>query len=129
MSTIKPVTIPREVADAIEYLRTDEGDGSTYSNEMIALLYADITISGDAAVTLRKVPFDTLMRALLDGYERELTEGEAREQAHKDIRDYFVRVDTLGWLTAKEAVRFTLDTLGIVIPGVNAPETEVTANV
>lgn len=135
MSTIKPVTIPREVADAIEYLRTDEGGGSTYSNEMIALLYADITISGYAAVTLRKIPFDTLMRALLDGYERELTEEEAREKALDNIRSYYawlgerercegVRLNgnPFEFIRAKAAIRITLNALGTEISGINDAE-------
>ncbi|WP_419884883.1 hypothetical protein [Paenibacillus sp. B-A-8] len=126
MSTNKPVTIPREVADAIEYLRTDEGDGVTYSNERIALIYADTTYSGGTTTILRKIPFDTLMRALLDGYERELTEEEKREQAYASILASYVHHEdeahedySCGYC---DGVEETLEALGVKVPGVNAPE-------
>ncbi|WP_342480471.1 hypothetical protein NST07_26000 [Paenibacillus sp. FSL L8-0340] len=95
---------------------------------MIALLYADINISGDAAVTLRKIPFDTLMRALLDGYERELTEEEVREKTLEDIAGKYARVcdGYSGYETSDEDIAFSdgmvfvLDALNIKIPEVNA---------
>lgn len=122
---IKQVTIPREVADAIENLR--KGDvTSAFSNSDIAYKYADTSDRGVTATAIRKIPFDTLMRALLDGYERELTEEEAREKSYADIRfmyDYHENEafeDYSGGYC--DGVEYTLSTLGIVIPGINDAE-------
>ena len=135
MSTIKPVTIPHEVADAIETLRRDSASDPAFDNEGIAHAYVTESYVGPIALNLRKIPFDTLMRALLDGYERELTEEEAQEQRFAVVRQYY-RQQRDAWFnggnhhTAPYAIEQCLTLAGIAIPGVNAPEeTEVTANV
>jgi hypothetical protein len=129
-ATIKPVTIPHEVADAIEILRSAGRDNESLIYEVINPTRG----YNDTLTHLRSIPFDTLMRALLDGYERELTEEEAREQAYAYLRmmyachyDEACEAYSDGYC---DGVEYTLNTLGIVIPGINnTPETEVAANV
>jgi hypothetical protein len=126
MITIEPVTIPREVADRIESLRSSER-----SNEYICEL---ATRTGGAVPVatrdLHKISFDTLPTALVVGYERELTEEEKRKQAYSAVRAQYRKADD-GWddwdSGCTWAIEFVLNTLGIVIPGVN--DTEVSANV
>lgn len=138
MSEVKPVTIPHEVADTIETLRRDSASNPAFDNEGIAHAYVTETYVGPIALNLRKIPFDTLMRALLDGYERELTEEEAREQAYGSLRQMYARHYDDAFEDYSEGfcegVVTALTTLDILIPGINevinnAEETEVTANV
>ncbi|ETT40913.1 hypothetical protein C162_26685 [Paenibacillus sp. FSL R7-269] len=122
MSEVKPVTIPHEVADTIETLRRDSASNPAFDNEGIAHAYVTETYVGPIALNLRKIPFDTLMRALLDGYERELTEEERREKAYADIREMYRdtlaegRQTDIAYATGME---YVLDALGIGIPGIN----------
>lgn len=111
-------TIPCEVADVIEDLRVD-----TYSNEEIV----SFALNNDGSVVhskLNLISFDTLMSALVNGYERELTE----EQKHAKIAQVYAEHKRgAGFYgTADEddiyadGIKFTLDTIGIQIEGVNA---------
>jgi hypothetical protein len=139
MSTNKPVTIPHDVANAIETLRRESASDPAFDNEGIAHAYVTESYVGPIALNLRKIPFDTLMRALLDGYERELTEEEKREQVYAKIREAYVKHArregdySRGEQDSAHAdgIVFTLNALGIVIPSVNseADDTEVAANV
>lgn len=135
MNEVKPVTIPHDVADTIEYMRRDSADATPLSNEGIAHVYVTESYVGPAAIKLRSIPFDTLMRALLDGYERGLTEEEEREKAIASLRDYYgflreqegiARIQTRGnpleFMRAQNAIRITLNTFDIVIPGINDAE-------
>lgn len=130
------VTIPREVADAIETLRSGAACIPVRDNAYICEL-AMHTGGGVPVATevLRQIPFDMLMRALLDGYERELTEEEKREQAIADVYQEVV-FGPLRYATSEEqdayadGILFALQAFGIDIPGVNTPhETEELANV
>ncbi|WP_342439272.1 hypothetical protein NSS79_10365 [Paenibacillus sp. FSL L8-0436] len=122
---IKPVTIPREVADAIETLRRDSASDPAFDNEGIAHAYVTESYVGPIALNLRKIPFDTLMRALLDGYERELTEEEKRAQSATYVKHRYLEALEfadedelqLGFING---ARFVLDEFGITIEGVNA---------
>lgn len=71
----KPVIIPAEVADAIERLRED----CAFTNwSFIELISNDSPkIHQRAHARLRSIRFDTLLAALINGYERELTGGRA----------------------------------------------------
>lgn len=116
---IKPVTIPREVADAIERFRSSGSD-----NERI--LYAVVNPTrdyNDMLTHLRQIPFDTLLSALVNGYERELTEEEKREQAYADIHAIYVHHYDTAFETYSDGycdgIEYVLNTLGIVIPGIN----------
>lgn len=130
-ATIKPVTIPREVADAIEILRSAGRDNESLIYEVINPTRG----YNDTLTHLRSIPFDTLMRALLDGYERELTEEEEREKAIASLRDYYgwlreqegiarMRIggSPLEFMRAQNAIRITLNTFDIVVPGINDAE-------
>ena len=135
MNEVKPVTIPREVADAIETLRDPE-TGHAFSNaEIVSVALKTGGGLHRDTVALQKIPFDTLLTALVNGYERELTEEEAREKALSDIRANYTWYDAAAseesrmfngdptrHMLAMYAIRDTLNTLGIDIPGVNIPE-------
>ncbi|MEK5414328.1 hypothetical protein [Paenibacillus sp. FSL L8-0708] len=128
MTTIKPVIIPREAADRIEGLRS-----SALSNERIV----DVYVSEGRGTPLstrgiRSISFDTLLTALVVGYERELTEEEERDIAIASLRDYYgwlgeqagyaqMRIggNPLEFKRTQNAIRLTLNTLGTIIPGIN----------
>lgn len=120
------VTIPHDVADAIETLRRDSASDPAFDNEGIAHVYVTESYVGPIALNLRKIPFDTLMRALLDGYERELTEEEKREQACASISFIYAHHENEAHEEYSggfcDGIEYAIDALGIVIPGVNAPE-------
>ncbi|MEK3697987.1 hypothetical protein NYE33_13565 [Paenibacillus sp. FSL R10-2199] len=70
------------------------------------------------------------MRALLDGYERELTEEEQAYVRIAEAYDYCANGRGARSHAAQDSayaqgIKFTLNTLNIVIPGVN--DTEVRA--
>lgn len=119
------VTIPAEVADAIEYFRNRGVGLPAWSNESIIDLVINSAAPNKKTDALRSIPFDTLLSALVNGYEREQTE---EERAHAAIRKLYVRhalgsdgyEATLLSKAHADGVKFTLDTLGIKIEGVNA---------
>lgn len=116
-------TIPNEVADAIEYLRNGGVFETPYTNKEIISGVFNRTSS--SFVTLSTIPFDTLMTALVNGYERELTE---EQRAHADIRREYERhihgrgkYETEGKDFAyADGMMYAVVTLGIQIEGVNA---------
>ncbi|OMC96260.1 hypothetical protein MKX34_24155 [Paenibacillus sp. FSL R5-0636] len=116
MTTIKPVTIPREAADRIEGLRS-----SALSNERIVDVYVSEGRGTPPSTRgIRSISFDTLLSALVNGYERELTEEEARELAYEELREiYATPPQSMFARGFDEGLIFTLNTLGIVIPGIN----------
>lgn len=121
-------TIPNDVADAIEELR--EKPGALDNARIIELAMPSRTsIAIDKTVdAIRSIPFDTLMAALVNGYERELTEEQI---AHAKIRNrhkaelitarfsghYGARQENVAFA---DGIKFTLDALGIKVSGVNA---------
>lgn len=122
MSNVVKPTIPAEVADAIEKARFSHWD-----NERIAyyVLNPDHTAMGLAP--LRSIPFDTLLAALVNGYEREMTEEERRlERERKLARDYSYHRGCAGQYSIAESdeafadgIKYALDTIGVKIEGVN----------
>ncbi|MCY9532915.1 hypothetical protein M5X04_26765 [Paenibacillus alvei] len=111
---MKP-TIPNEVADVIEYLRSDK----KWSNQQIIECRNIAREEIEAVRILRKVPFDTLMAALVNGYERELTEEQRHQKIREMYREYgeYLEIRDFG---AREGMRRVLSVLGIQIEGVNA---------
>lgn len=119
------VTIPAEVADLIGNMR-----GAGYTSEEISRVAMGNTSVPYYHEVLTKITFDTLLAALVNGYEREMTEEEEERvaRAHAAIRKLYVRhalgsdgyEATLLSKAHAEGVKFTLDTLGIQIEGVNA---------
>lgn len=117
-------TIPNEVADVIENLRDPES-GHIFSNAEIAsvALRTGGGLPLDTKI-LQTISFDTLMAALVNGYERELTE----EQRHQKIKEQYelYRLCAGHYDTSHEdaahadGIRHTLNMLGIQIEGVNA---------
>lgn len=114
------VTIPAEMAELIGNMR-DAG----YTNEEISRIAMGNTAVPYYHEVLTQIPFDTLLAALVNGYEREQTE---EERAHAAIRKLYVRhalgsdgyEATLLSKAHADGVKFTLDTLGVKIEGVNA---------
>ncbi|MCG7407752.1 hypothetical protein MH117_09980 [Paenibacillus sp. ACRRX] len=114
-------TIPNEVADVIEAMRVDP----QYDNSRIVsvALRTGGAVS-HATTVLQTISFNALLSALVNGYEREMTE----EQKHSRIlRVYTDHTDGVGDFSSKNedaiyavGIKFTLDTLGIQIEGVNA---------
>lgn len=110
-------TIPNEVADLIEDLRND-----SFSNEDIVHLRNDV--GSIHRFSLNSISCDTLMAALVNGYEREMTE----EQRHQKIKDRYelYRSCAGNYDTGREdeahadGIRYTLNMLDIKIEGVNA---------
>ncbi|MFE4202084.1 DUF1642 domain-containing protein [Aneurinibacillus aneurinilyticus] len=120
------VVIPREVAEAIEYLR---GNG-IYNKYILA---NSLESYGDTRCNIRQTVFKfaekdflTLANAVLNGYTVEQTPEDK-------VREYFERLrkeeqpscgncveDRVRASVACQAVEFTLNTLGIKIEGVNA---------
>lgn len=117
MSNVNRPTIPAEVADTIEGLR-DPRNGPEFSNEKI-LTWA---IEGDSAIVtmLRKIPFDTLLAALVNGYEREKPPEDAR---HVELRkEYVWRNGCVSEYSIgmADGIRYAVAMLGVKIEGVNA---------
>ena len=130
------VIIPREVADAIERLRLKQ-----YTNANLALLaFRDDPSVGrwtDDAQAIRDYAQengDDFLRALLDGYKRELTAEESIADIYRNLTE-FARMerglyngDPARYTVAAQTLKRVLGLLGIEIPGVNAPETEERAH-
>lgn len=110
----KPI-IPNEVADVIEYLRSDK----KWSNQQIIECRNIAREEIEAVRILCKVPFDTLMAALVNGYERELTEEQRRQKIREMYHEYVYCLDSRN-LGIRKGIRDTLSILGIQIEGVNA---------
>jgi len=122
-------TIPREVANAIECLRIDR-----FASNADVLDYAK-TITGAKAMHLRSIPFDTLLAALINGYNVELTSEEAaekeRQEAYDKIRSGYgekrrkqrttCSVALENWYEGyADGIRFAVRTLKLDIPEVSA---------
>lgn len=131
------VTIPRDVANMIEALRSDDHYGPARDNEYICEL-AMRTGGGVpiATSTLRKIPFDMLLQALVNGYEREKEPYEAVRALYRGLVESERKAlgiygsDPYQYAFAARTVQRTLNALKIAIPGVNAPEeTEEPAHV
>lgn len=111
-------TIPNEVADVIEHLRDRAAFDPAYTNEDIISSVFDPSTSSRFD-TLRTVPFDTLMAALVNGYERELTEEQRKQKIREMYREHGYCLGS-GNLGIRKGIRDTLSILGIQIEGVNA---------
>ncbi|MCU6709289.1 hypothetical protein M6D81_11285 [Paenibacillus sp. J5C_2022] len=116
--------IPRDVAKAFGYLRS-QGYTSYGITDHAA------TGSGEMAVLLRSIPLDTLMAALVNGYEIELTAEEEHQKALEKVRDKYMskRSDArrYEWMSERlaskqtgfaDGIQYTLRTLNIDIPEV-----------
>lgn len=117
-------TIPNEVADAIEYLRSNDVFDTPYTNEDLVSGIFDPSMSSSTFITLRSIPFNTLMAALVNGYEREMTEEQKHAKIAQEYAEYVRGAGHYGTLDEDaiyaDGIRFTLNTLGIQIEGVNA---------
>ncbi|MFW5434286.1 hypothetical protein [Paenibacillus apiarius] len=112
-------TIPNEVADAIEFFRVPPvDDAHSYSNAEII----EVALSGEEGShegALTSFDFDTLMAALVNGYEREMTE-EQRKQKVRGVYRELEECNTLYDVGIRRGIRTALGIFGITIEGVNA---------
>lgn len=119
--TVTLPTIPKEVADAIEAARKQ----GVCTGTIIDVRNDDFTLAEVSGAVLRLISFDTLMSALVNGYVVEKSAEELEREAHAKLRESYKRSWQLGWSTSysegrADGIRFTLETLGIKIEGVNA---------
>lgn len=113
--TVTLPTIPKEVADAIEWYREHHDLAEIISRVQLGTYY------GEHTAALRSIPFDTLLSALVNGYTVEKSAEELEREAHDDIRHvYRLPTGTEYAEGFNEGIKFTLNKLGIKIEGVNA---------
>lgn len=119
MSSVDKPTIPAEVADIIEAMRK-----TPYCNnrDIISAYNRD-----PGRRELRSIPFDTLLAALVNGYDRELTKEDQRAESERALADEYTshrrgngRYDEFCEDHAfADGIEFALDMTGIKIEGVN----------
>lgn len=118
---VEKLKVSREVADAIEYIKTLNS---------IEDILANHSIGDDAWVREAKVVNDLslteLATALIVGYEVEMTPHEeiAKEYANAKAEEslgYVLKDELLAFrnLGVVKGIEFTLNTLGITVKGVN----------
>lgn len=123
-NVVKPV-IPAVVADAIEQAKMEE-----LCNENIIEVRNEEYPGGTqvSGAALRLIPFNTLLAALVNGYERELTEEERRADRKRKLAYEFDRhrcgagnYDTHFADDAfADGIEYALDAVGVKIEGINA---------
>ncbi|MCY9372652.1 hypothetical protein [Bacillus haynesii] len=117
MSEIKKPVITKEQADCIENTRRE----GVMNDEDILRNHGKFIFAGEC---LNELDFMTLAAALINGYEVEKTPEEKVREYYEELCDEFDCAywssDEIKYLCKKQAVRETLDKLGIKIEGVNA---------
>jgi hypothetical protein len=113
------VTLPREVAEAIAYYKSEGIDAKEImrlitSDSGHTLYDADI----DALIIYGRKNFDSVLEALVNGYEVEKSQEEK-------VRDYYLKIKDVSngddiYDAQAYAIENTLELLGIKIEGVNA---------
>lgn len=133
MSNVNKPVIPRQVAEAIEWMRSHQ----RYTNyDIIQRLIAREFTNGHHAECIRDYivledGFDTLLSALVNGYEIEKSAEELAEDGYERIRAWHAGLrsmerndDSFSGRHAAMLRRDTIDSvltiLGITIEGVNA---------
>ena len=111
------VKLPKEVAEAIETLRSHDFN---VTNHDILFIYAESYNNGyPALVKFNQSHFDVLLQALVNGYEVEETpKDKVREQYNSPKHFYDADNDT-DISVYRKGIKFALDTLNIKIEGVN----------
>lgn len=120
---VKP-TIPVETADAIEAARRAGVNNAT----IIDVRNEDFIVEGVDRRSLQIIPFDVLLAALVNGYEREMPEEERAYanirvkylDAMRDIKTYANTLAAVRMSAFADGILFVLNELGIKIEGVNA---------
>jgi len=114
------VTLPREVAEALDSLRRQGGG----NYEIVAAFIKrrkeipEIKTLADA-FELNKISFDDILNALVNGYEIEKSPEDKVREYYESLDKRPLCSEAYGWHEAK-AIKKTLDFLEIKIPGVNA---------
>lgn len=124
MSNVNKPVIPAEVAEAIELLRDHSVRRPipVWSDELILRTVLVTKDPGPTVEALQSIPFDTLLAALVNGYERELSEEERRESAIKrEWLDRDRRRHNSEYCDGfADGIEFVLGELSVEIEGVNA---------
>jgi hypothetical protein len=125
------VTLPREVAEAIEDLR-NKGWRNTY---LMRIPFTS-SVSGTSSDIIRQYAVDNLetyMSALVNGYEIEKSPEDKVREYYEEMREVFK--STIDGSYDEEYLRGimhgvvkTLNLLGIKVPGVNASAPGVNAD-
>lgn len=111
-------TIPRQVAEAIEWYREYHDLAEIISRVQIGTYY------GEHTAALRSIPFDTLLSALINGYTVEKSAEELEREAHDKIREKYAGFREGALFLSypdgvADGIECALNTLGIKIEGVN----------
>lgn len=129
MTKINVPIIPSDVADAIEEMMRLYGD----TQDVIGFVLA-YGVKSKLLDVLRSIPFDTLLAALVNGYERgktpEQLAEEERAARHESLRMLYEakrrNADAANFAETRvrneeyaDGIVWTLNTLGIEIEGVN----------
>lgn len=120
MSNDNKAVIPAVVADALDQAKMERMCNESILEVRNEEYPGETQVNGAA---LRFIPFNTLLRALINGYERELTEEEHLAKAYQNIRDEYqvcLFDGSSEEISFANGMRYALDTLSIKIEGVNA---------
>lgn len=118
------VTVPKEVAEAIDFLK-EHDDNIPY---VLYRVSKDKPIIDANCGTLTGLDIYTIMSALVNGYEIEKSPEEKLREYYSESEDRRRISQGFGnekrYLGRKEGVNKTLDILGITIEGINGEESE-----
>lgn len=113
------VKVSPRVAEAIEYVKTETGT----TEEAVTYYVLGDFARKDIREVLNNVPFITIVRALVDGYEVEQTPeekiAELYFECHKKTTSCVAPPSYNEYVGVMTGITLTLDHLGMKIKGVN----------
>lgn len=116
------VVIPKDVAEAIEKLRQGASDGEIEGAAVDGVVITGLWDECEAVWKYAKESEDTLLQAVVNGYEIEATpEDRLREyyQGQLSANVLATATEYHVYIGKRSGVRKTLDILGITVEGVN----------
>nr|WP_154895201.1 hypothetical protein [Paenibacillus xylanexedens] len=125
MSNGNKVVIPAVVADALDQAKKERMGNESILEVRNEEYPGETQVNGAA---LRFIPFNTLLRSLVNGYESELTEEQKRADRERELaRDYEQHRNGAGRYDEysqdyafADGIEYALDMIGVKIGGVNA---------
>ncbi|MDQ0168703.1 hypothetical protein [Paenibacillus tundrae] len=123
MSNVNKPVIPAEIAELIENMRK-----AGVTNQEMTRVAQGHTLLPVHTDVLTSIPFDTLLAALVNGYERELTEEQRMARIKRELTsDYITHRTGMGRYdnayedkAYADGIERALDAVGVKIEGVNA---------